>query len=199
MSGVWAGVDVGGPRKGFHAAAVSDSAVVGLAALADAGDVVDWLRGLPHVEGPVAVDAPCALAPPGARSRPDEVAFLARGICALFPTPSPETLAARTDSYYSWIENGLALYAGLAAAGIGAFECFPTASWTVWSGGRAGRSRAAWSRAALLQHGLEGVPPRQSQDARDAIGAALTARAHSRGATECIGRIVIPLAGRPAA
>jgi hypothetical protein len=42
------------------------------------------------------------------------------------------------------------------------------------------------------------VPGRASQDARDAIAAALTARLHAEGRTECFGGIVVP-AARPAA
>lgn len=171
---------------------MSDTDLVAAAALPTAAAVVEWLRTLPPLAGAVAVDAPCCLAPPGARCRPDETAFLALDICKLYSTPSPETLAARTDGFYSWIENGLELYAALAAAGFAADECFPTASWTRWSGKREGRSRAAWSRAALQAQGLAGVPERQNQDQRDAIGAALTARAHSRGESQQIGAIVVP-------
>jgi hypothetical protein len=36
------------------------------------------------------------------------------------------------------------------------------------------------------------VPERLSQDDRDAIGAALTARAHGQGETESFGAIVVP-------
>jgi predicted nuclease with RNAse H fold len=72
-------------------------------------------------------------------------------------------------------------------------ECFPTASWTRWSGGRNGRSRAAWSTGALATLGVSGVPRRTSQDARDAIAAALTARCFDQGSTVSFGEIVVPV------
>ena len=60
-SGVWAGVDVGGRRKGFHAAVVDDRQLVaGPAALPDAAAVTVWLmQWQPLI---VAVDSPCRLA-----------------------------------------------------------------------------------------------------------------------------------------
>jgi hypothetical protein len=42
--------------------------------------------------------------------------------------------------------------------------------------------------------GLEGLPKRTNQDQRDAIAAAVTARAHTRGVTELMGEIVVPVA-----
>jgi predicted nuclease with RNAse H fold len=70
-------------------------------------------------------------------------------------------------------------------------EVFPTASWTRWVGPRPpGTSRAVWTRTALEQlHPSE--PHARSQDARDAIAAALTARLYP-GGTESFGEIVVP-------
>jgi hypothetical protein len=42
---------------------------------------------------------------------------------------------------------------------------------------------------------VPGTPARLGQDARDAIGAALTARLHSLGRTRTFGEIVVPAAG----
>ena len=78
-------------------------------------------------------------------------------------------------------------------------EVFPTASWTQWADRRGNRSRAAWSGAALGSLGLERVPRRRlSQDARDAIAAAVTARAFTHGRVQCFDEIVVPLEGLPA-
>jgi hypothetical protein len=72
-------------------------------------------------------------------------------------------------------------------------ECFPTASWTRWTGKRTSLlTRSAWSRAALAELGIDGVPARTNQDHRDAIAAAVTARTHAKGRTEQFGEIVVP-------
>jgi predicted nuclease with RNAse H fold len=186
---VWAGVDVGGRRKGLHAAVVDEHALVdGPARLAGADNVVRWLAR--HAPALVAVDSPRSAAPPGSRSREDE-RLLARDVCGIRYTPERRLL--RANPYYEWILVGLELYAALARAGMPTIECFPTAAWTRWGGRRGARSRTAWSAETLDGLGLAGVPARMGQDGRDAIGAALTARAHVRGNAECFGEIVVPL------
>jgi len=92
----------------------------------------------------------------------------------------------------SWAGSDVGGRRALEEAGLEAVECFPTAAWTRWVGPRRGRSRAAWTREALPALGLEGIPTRTNQDERDAVAAAVTARAHSRGLTESFGEIVVP-------
>jgi predicted nuclease with RNAse H fold len=101
----------------------------------------------------------------------------------------------RASRYYAWIVEGLALFGALSGSGAEVIEVFPTASWTRWHGPRGTRSRADWTRQGLAALGLDGVPARTSQDQRDAIAAAVTARQHSRSMTETLGEIVVP-AGR---
>jgi predicted nuclease with RNAse H fold len=190
---VWAGVDVGGTRKGFHVAVVDDDRLVGgPRRVATPGEVVEFLGELSTRL--VAVDSPREPAPDGARSRADERA-LAVAVCGIRYTPDAAAVAAST--YYEWIRNGLELYTALSAARFRAIECFPTASWTRWAGPRGARSRARWSHEALAGRALAGVPGRLSQDDRDAIGAALTARAFERGVTESFGTIVVPVPPTP--
>ena len=187
---VWAGVDVGGRRKGFHLAVVDGARLVdGPVRVRSPREVIDRLReSRPRL---VAVDSPRVPAPAGARSRPCEREFAAAGICGLRYTPDRRAIAS--SPYYEWIAQGLALYRALDTAGLIAIECFPTASWTRWLGPRGTEPRAAWSRRALARLGLVGVPRRTSQDDRDAIGAALTARVHDAGRCEVYGDIVVPL------
>jgi predicted nuclease with RNAse H fold len=142
----------------------------------------------------VGLDSPKTCAPPGERSRADERA-LAREICNIRWTPAESELAG--NPYYEWIEHGLELYSALAQAlpGPALIEVFPTASWTVWSGPRAGRDRTAWSAAALAAIAPAGLPSRRlSQDDRDAVAAALTACLHGEGRARSFGEIVVPAA-----
>lgn len=176
----WLGVDVGGPRKGFDVALIDDEAVRILARLDRAGVVALVRSARPQVIG---IDSPRSLAPAGGSSRADERA-LARAVCGIRWTPD------RLDGpYYEWIVEGLRLYEALGGAAI---EVFPTASWTRWLGPRDTRTRSAWTRAGLPVLALAGIPARTNQDERDALAAAVTARAYSRGQTEMFGAIVVP-------
>ncbi|MFL5820837.1 MAG: hypothetical protein ACJ76S_09195 [Solirubrobacteraceae bacterium] len=188
---VWAGVDVGAPRKGFHVAVIDDAGLVGGPwRLAQPGDVVDALgTGRPVVVG---VDGPRRAAPDGCGSRPAEREFAGARICGIRYTPDACRLKA--NRHYEWVCNGLALYRSLEQAGLAVVECFPTASWTRWAGPRGDATRAAWSGRALAARGLRGVPGRLDQDGRDAIGAALTARLHTAGGCELFGgEIAVPV------
>jgi predicted nuclease with RNAse H fold len=192
---VWAGVDVGGRRKGFHVAVVDARLHT---SLHRAGDVE---RCLEHVRrsAVVGVDAPPGWAEPGASSRAGERAFARARVCGIRFTPDEGTAARRVDRYYEWVEQGIALWAALRDSGLRAVEVFPTASWTRWLGGRAALSRAAWSRAGLAQlaasvGGLDGV---RDQDTRDAVAAALTARQWdvAPASVECFDGLTVPRPG----
>ena len=198
-SRVWAGVDVGGRRKGFHAAVVDDRRLVaGPAGLPDAAAVTAWLtQWQPLI---VAVDSPCRLAGDGESMRACERLFSPKTLCGIRPTPSATALARQSRklgsaaTHYEWIEHGLELYEALRRSGVTAIECFPTASWTRWAGPRGRESRAAWSSRALMRRNIADMPARLNQDGRDAIGAALTARAYARGRYDTFGEIVLPRA-----
>ena len=191
---LWAGVDVGGRRKGFHAAVVDGRRLyAGPRRLAAPRDVAAWLVELrPRLVG---VDAPRVLADD--RTRFESERRLAHEVCHLRYTPTREALERQRTShaprYYEWIEHGLELYVALSGAGLAAVECFPTAAWTRWAGPRNGVSRARWSARALRGLRLRGVPATLDQDERDAIGAAMTAWAHGHRRTELFGDIVVPL------
>jgi predicted nuclease with RNAse H fold len=183
-----AGVDVGAHKKGFHVAVLDDRRLVdNPRRLPTPGCVIEYLsRQRPVL---VAVDGPMAPAPDGARSRIDEQ-MLAAQVCNIRWTPDRRQLAS--GCYYEWIRHGFQLYRALAAAGLPAIECFPTASFSRWYGQRAGRSRARWSQEALVWLGLRAIPVRSNQDERDAIAAAVTAWQHTRSQTEAFGTIVVP-------
>jgi predicted nuclease with RNAse H fold len=186
----WAGVDVGA-AKGFDVAVIDDGALVaGPARIAGARDVLRWLsEQRPSV---VAVDGPRAPAPDGERSRRCERDLVRAGVCGIRYTPDAAALR-RNPTYYAWIAHGFDLYAALRGGPWEVIECFPTATWTRLGGPRERRSRTAWSRGVLNGLGLRGLPDRMNQDARDAVGAAVTARLHGNGRSERFGEIVVPL------
>jgi predicted nuclease with RNAse H fold len=191
---VWAGVDVGAQRKGFHVAAVDERRVVhGPVNVASVAEAVDLLASLAPVV--IGIDSPCRAAPPGARSRACE-RQLAAAVCGIRYTPDAKALV-EGGGYYEWIRNGFALYdalAGAAGCACRVVEVFPTASWTRLGGPRGTLPRGAWSGSALRTLALEGLPARRlSQDDRDAIAAAWTARLCSvPGAIEWFGEIAVP-------
>jgi hypothetical protein len=192
--GPWAGVDVGGRVKGFHAAVLDPTgSVCPPRRLADEAEALEWLTA--HRPRAIAVDSPRAPAPAGETSRPEERRFLRDRICHLRLTPDLAALR-RNRAYYGWILNGFALYSALDAegerAGWRVHECFPTATWTRLAGRRGTRSRAAWSKEALASLDLEGLPSRMNQDERDAIGAAHTARLAELGRCKRYGPLVVP-------
>jgi predicted nuclease with RNAse H fold len=177
---MWAGVDVGGRRKGFHVAIVDAEALAfGPARAATPADVVELVAAAELV----AVDSPRSPAPAGERSRSCE-RDLARQVCGIRYTPERALLDG--SAYYAWILHGLELYAALASADIAAVECFPTASFTRWAGPRGRRTRAAWTREVL------GLAVQHGQDGRDAVAAALTARSAALGLVDEFGEIVVP-------
>ena len=194
---MWAGVDVGGARKGFDAAVVDRHGLVAgpRARLLTAGAVVDWLT--PYRPCVVAVDSPIGPAPDGARSRASERELARAGVCGIRFTPDGATIRAG-GGYYEWIRRGFELYAALGESAVGweAIEVFPTAAWTRWLGSRGAHSRARWSAAGLARLGLCGAgESRLSQDGRDAIAAAVTARLFALGRVDRYGEIVVPAVG----
>jgi predicted nuclease with RNAse H fold len=189
----WAGVDVGA-SKGFDVAVIDRH---GLSApperIRRASDVVAHLQNYhPRV---IAVDSPCCAASDGKRSRDGERELVRDGVCGIRYTPNEEALA-ENESYYAWIVNGFGLYEALRSAALTAgcrvIECFPTATWSRLGGPRGKRTRALWSRTVLEGLELRNLPSRMNQDARDAIGAAITARLYDEGGTERFGEIVVP-------
>lgn len=183
----WVGVDVGGPRKGFDVAVIDDRSLLHLARRLQVAEVAAIVQST--ASSLAAIDSPRCCAPVGATTRDGERS-LARNVCGIRWTPDETKVKA--SGYYGWIVEGLKLYAALAAVAVETIEVFPTASWTRWHGPRGGRSRSAWSTAALAGLGLDNVPERTNQDQRDAIAAAATARAQTHRMTEAFGEIIVP-------
>jgi predicted nuclease with RNAse H fold len=196
IPGIWAGVDVGGRRKGFHIAVIDDHRVLALENRTTVSAAAAFLG--PWHPRLVAIDSPCALAEADGFRRHSE-RRLAAAVCRLRYTPSGADLDAQKRKrrrararYYEWIEHGRELYEALETAGLATIECFPTACWTEWYGRRDGEGRAIWSTAALTGLGIDAFEWRLGQDGRDAIAAALTAWQAEHGECRCFGDIVVP-------
>jgi predicted nuclease with RNAse H fold len=98
------GVDVGGPKKGFHAVAIREGDIFDTFATLHAGEVVAWCRRLGVSS--VGIDAPCRWSRTG-RARPCERALAAEGFHA-FATPSQSV--GERHPFYRWMRNGAELY-----------------------------------------------------------------------------------------
>jgi predicted nuclease with RNAse H fold len=98
------GVDVGGPKKGFHAVALLDRQLLEKFATRNAGAMVAWCRKLDA--SVVGIDAPCCWSRTG-RARPCERALAAEGLHA-FATPS-RSVGVR-HRFYRWMRNGAELF-----------------------------------------------------------------------------------------
>ena len=98
------GVDVGGPKKGFHAVAIRKGQIIEICAAFNASEVVGWCRDLYAFA--VGIDAPCRWSYTG-RARPCERALAAEGIHT-FATPSQAV--GERHSFYRWMRNGANLY-----------------------------------------------------------------------------------------
>lgn len=194
MRARWVGVDVGGRRKGFDVAVLDADARVRLHRTRSPDEVVRLATGARLV----GVDGPAAWAPHGQASRPDERAFARAGICGIRYTPDEARARARTDDFLGWVWQAMDLYGALEAADVPAVEVFPTAAWTRWLGPRARRTRTRWTHDGLQRlraHGLVDHPSATTQDARDAVAAALTGHQVTSGTIEHFGTLVVPAPG----
>jgi predicted nuclease with RNAse H fold len=191
---VCAGIDVGGPRKGFHAVALRGRRVVATFVAADSAALAAWVRAVGAVV--VAVDAPGRWSRTG-RARPAERELARRGF-RCFATPTEAAARAHPKGWYDWMLAGAALYAALAPShplhpergpgGGTACETFPHAVAGVLSGGPApaGADKADGRRRLLRALGVD-VAVLPGPDFVDAALCALTAQALHRGKSSACG------------
>jgi predicted nuclease with RNAse H fold len=98
------GVDVGGPKKGFHAVAIRKGKIIETYTAFNAREVVGWCWDLYVFT--VGIDAPCCWSYTG-RARPCERALAAEDMHA-FATPSQSV--GERHPFYRWMRNGAELY-----------------------------------------------------------------------------------------
>lgn len=175
------GVDVGGPKKGFHAVALRDGRLVGTCVTSDPGEVVAWCRKLNARS--VGVDAPCRWSRTGG-ARPCERALAAGGLHA-FATPS--RAVGERHPFYRWMRNGMELFRLLMphyrlfdgnppAAGRRCCETFPHAVACALAGKILPAAQKRRDRPRLLRRAGLALVSLTSIDLIDAALCALTAR-----------------------
>jgi predicted nuclease with RNAse H fold len=188
------GIDVGGPRKGFHAVALSGGVYFAQLASCEAQQVTDWCRSVVHASV-IAIDAPCRWSTHG-RARPCERELMQKGIwCFSSPSHQKAHTPHRTG-YYDWMLRGEELYQALEAThpllsalpltGNACFETFPHAvTWHLRGGNANARAKQSQRRALLAQAGLDPTPF-TNIDLVDAALCALTAH-HLASGRPCTG------------
>jgi predicted nuclease with RNAse H fold len=186
------GIDVGGPRKGFHAVALREGSYLDTFASRDARDLAAWC--IQVGARAVAIDAPCRWSRTG-RARPAERALAAEGIHA-FATPSLE--AAEGRAFYRWMHNGAALYeviephfplfnGGNAASGPICCETFPQAVACALAGKVVSARHKTTVRRELLREAGIATQPLSNIDVVDAALCALAAQALLAGRFQTYG------------
>ena len=214
---VVAGIDVGGPRKGYHAVALAGARYVSQFAATDPAAVLAWCRaiGAQHV----GVDAPCRWSADG-RRRPSEAALQAAGIaCFASPTRAAalaHEAAARARQrvgWYGWMFEGERLYAellthyglydGSPPTRPCCFETFPQAVACALAGRIvSAKQKRTVRRHLLLQAGID-IRALTNIDKVDAALCALAAQRFAQGRFRSYGDaddgfVLVPDAALPA-
>lgn len=210
-----AGVDVGGPRKGFHAVILQGVTILARLQTPDPAALADWISA--RQAQVVAIDAPCRWSPDGGRRAAERALQKAGTSC--FATPLAER--AEGHPFYTWIVQGMALYRALGsryalfegAAGQSTrcmLETFPQAVACALAGRVLRAADKSKDRPRLLEQagltvtdlaGRHGWP---AIDWVDAALCALAAQAVSRGQWQAFGDarsglIVVPQGTWPVA
>lgn len=183
------GIDVGGPRKGFHAVALTGGAYAAQLATRDAEALAQWCRSVVPASV-IAIDAPCRWSRDG-RARPCERELRQQGVIC-FASPTRQAAACHPSGYYDWMLRGEALYRALEpihplpttlpiGAGPCCFETFPHAITWHLRGGEAQASKKRTQRRELLQQAGIDLAPLTSIDWIDAALCALTAQIAAAG------------------
>jgi len=158
-----AGVDVGGPKKGFHAVLLREGAIAsdGIRHSVSAKEIAAWCRDRRALV--IGVDAPCRFRAAGGEARLAERELM-RERMACFVTPTLEKARTQPSGFYDWMLNGAELYRELershALFAGGAwragrpicFETFPHAIACALAGRRLPASEKRVARRNLLNN-----------------------------------------------
>lgn len=201
------GIDVGGPKKGFHAVALRDGNYLDKFAALEASGIAAWCRQVGARF--IGVDAPCRWSQAG-RARPVERELMKEKIWC-FSTPTREKAIAHPKKNFHWMLAGEALYDALQAThpilarneapmnGAICFETFPQAIACALAGKIVSAKNKATTRRALLQQSGLSIEALTNIDMVDAALCALTAHHLARGSFRTYGEvgsgfIVVPVA-----
>jgi predicted nuclease with RNAse H fold len=106
---VFVGIDVGGPKKGYHMVSLVGHEWRDIDRFTNVEDVVE--RCVSMSAAVVAIDAPCRWSASG-RARRAERELMAEGI-GCFSTPSQKVAEEHPKNHFGWMRAGIALYAAL--------------------------------------------------------------------------------------
>ncbi len=174
-----AGIDVGAPRKGFHAVILRGAHVVAKFHSREPSAMAQWCSKQGAMV--VAVDAPCRWRVPGSPARAAERELAANRI-SCFSTPTEAK--ARGHAFYTWMLAGEKLYHALAPhyplyagddqrSGV-AMETFPQAVACALAGERvSAKGKLAIRTALIVRAGVDA----SALDHIDEVDAALCALA----------------------
>jgi predicted nuclease with RNAse H fold len=179
------GIDVGGPKKGFHAVVLCDSQIVARTRTNDPVALARWC--VEQKADVVAVDAPCRWRGPKlARSAERELA--AEGIACYY---APTEKRAREHAFYQWMLPGADLYAALSphftlytgspSKGPVVMETFPQAVACALAGQIVSAKEKRTVRQNLIQS--SGIPMHgdETMDDIDALLCAVAGTAFAHG------------------
>ncbi len=172
---VAAGIDVGGPGKGFHAVALRHGEVIDTFHSLDRAGMASWVRR--SGARAVGVDAPCRWRA-GGRMRAAERELGELGF-RCFATPVQAT--GEAHPFYAWMRNGLALYEALSGGPAACFETFPQAIACLLAGRMLSAGNKRTERRAVLEAAGIGAGALGSLDLVDAALCAVAARSYLRG------------------
>lgn len=200
------GIDVGGPRKGFHAVALHDG-VFREATSADPASIVDWC--LEQSARIVAVDAPCGWSQSGRSRQAERDLRVGEARIQCFMTPARSHALVHAKGFFDWVFNGeklyqllvphYPLYDGTRGRRSCCFETFPHGIVCALAGKIvAAKPKLANRRGVLIDRGYD-ISPLTNIDYIDAALCAVAAEEFRHGRTKYFGNqaegfIVLPAA-----
>jgi len=186
------GVDIGGPKKGFHAVGLREGQIIETCVTRKAAEVAGWCRDLDA--SAVGIDAPCCWSCTG-WARPCERALAAEGIHA-FATPSQSV--GERNHFYRWMHNGAELFCLItphyrlfdgqhSPSSPVCFETYPQAVACVLAGTIVSAKHKCSDRRRLLREAGLSIDSLTNIDMVDAALCALTAQHLLNGTVKTYG------------
>jgi len=185
------GIDVGGPKKGFHAVMLREGQICGTKTDCDPKVIVEWC--LEQDASVVGVDAPCMWSVAGKHREAERL--LNQDGMHCFYTPTRER--AQGNPFYSWMLNGeklfkalrkhFSVYTGQRKAERVCFETFPHAIVCALKGRIVpAHPKTSVRREVLTKLGLD-ISSLTNIDFVDAALCAVAAEAFRRGEAKLYG------------